>query len=133
MTYLIDTHWIASFLNGREEARQLFQALTFQESAMSLVTYGEIYEGIYYGRNPLQSERSFQQFLRALAVLPLNRAILRQFGRIRGDLRRRGEIIGDPDILIAATALHHNLTLVTQNRQHFERIPELQLYRSDAP
>lgn len=34
----------------------------------------------------------------------------------------------DPDLLIAATALHHDLTLVTRNRKHFERIPGLDLY-----
>jgi len=37
-------------------------------------------------------------------------------------------MIGDFDILIAATALHHDLTLVTRNRRHFERIPNLALY-----
>jgi tRNA(fMet)-specific endonuclease VapC len=47
---------------------------------------------------------------------------------IRGDLKRRGLTIGDFDILIAATALHHDLTLVTRNRRHVSRIPDLQLY-----
>jgi tRNA(fMet)-specific endonuclease VapC len=129
MRYLIDTHWVASFLNGRQEARTLFEALSLEESAISLITYGEIYDGIYYGQNPQLAERGFRQLLRALPVLPLNRAMLRRFGYIRGDLRRRGELIGDPDILIAATALHHNLTLVTGNVRHFERIAGLSLYQ----
>lgn len=90
MKYLIDTHWVASFLNGRAEARSLLQILTFEESAISLITYGEIYEGIYYARNPKQAEQGFRQFLQAVPVLPLNRAILRRFATIRGDLRRRG-------------------------------------------
>jgi len=60
--------------------------------------------------------------------LPLNRAILERFGVLRGDLSRRGLTIGDFDLLIAATALHHDLTLVTRNRRHFSRIPSLRLY-----
>lgn len=40
------------------------------------------------------------------------------------------QIIGDPDILIAATALYHDLTLVTRNQAHFQRIPDLKLYHS---
>lgn len=60
-------------------------------------------------------------------ILPLNRSIMQRFARIRGDLRRKGQIIGDPDILIAATALYHNLTLLTRNRKHYGRIPMLKV------
>jgi predicted nucleic acid-binding protein len=102
--------------------------------AISLITFGEIYEGIYFsGHDPAAEERGFRQFLQGVAVLPLNRAIMRRFAHIRGNLRRTGQIIGDPDILIAATALHHNLTLATGNVNHFRRIPGLQLYRPPAP
>jgi predicted nucleic acid-binding protein len=54
---------------------------------------------------------------------------MRRFALIRGNLRNRGELIGDPDIMIAATGLHHNLTLVTRNVRHFERIAGLPLYQ----
>ncbi len=47
MTYLVDTDWIANFLKGRQDAYTLFQKLTFPEMAISLITYGEIYDGIY--------------------------------------------------------------------------------------
>lgn len=67
-------------------------------------------------------------FLSEVSLLPLDRAIMRRFARIRGDLRRRGQIIGDPDILIAATAIEHDLILVTRNVRDFQRIPDLKLY-----
>ena len=129
MTYLIDTHWVASYLRGRTEAQTLLHALRPSGLAISLITYGEIYEGIYYGTKPAQDEIAFHQFLRVANVLPLNRRVMQRFARIRGDLRRRGELIGDPDVLIAATALYHNLTLVTGNVRHFERIAGLSLYQ----
>jgi tRNA(fMet)-specific endonuclease VapC len=127
MSYLVDTDWVADWLDGRDDAVRTLTPLLADGIAISLITYGEIYEGIYYGRAPIAAERMFRRFLDQVTVLPPNRSIMRRFALIRGDLRRRGLIIGDPDILIAATALHHDLTLVTRNRAHFERIPDLRL------
>ena len=129
MTYLIDTDWAVEYLKGRPAATQLLQALQPQGLAISMITFGEIYEGIYFGTNPQQSERSFKQFLRVIDVIPLSRQIMRRFARLRGELRRQGMLIADPDLLIAATAIHHGLTLLTHNTRHFERIPNLTLYR----
>lgn len=132
MRYLIDTDYVADWLKGRQPAVELLTRLHTDGIVISLITYGEIYEGITYGRDPRGHERVFQQFLRRVSVLPLNRAIMRRFAQIRGDLRQRGLLIGDPDVLIAATALHHDLVLVTRNRHHFERIATLQLYPTTA-
>jgi tRNA(fMet)-specific endonuclease VapC len=129
MTYLVDSDWVSSYLNGRPEAVQLLSSLRTAGLAISLITYGEIYEGIYFGRDPQAYERVFREFLRRVQVLSPNRAIMRQFARLRGTLRRRGQTLPDPDILIAATALYHSLTLVTRNLRHFERIPNLQLHQ----
>ncbi len=107
----------------------LLRTLEPQGLAISLITYGEIYDGIYSGSSPQRQERIFRQFLQGTDVLPLNKSIMKRFARIRGQLRRTGNIISDPDILIAATALHHKLTVVTRNIRHFERIPDLNLYQ----
>jgi predicted nucleic acid-binding protein len=133
MTYLLDSDVVADWLRGRADAVQLVATLSSRALVISLITYGEIYEGIYGSRDPRTSEQGFVQFLRGVEVLPLNRRIMQRFARVRGELRRSGMIIGDPDLLIAATALHHGLTVVTRNVRHFERIPELTLYQSDAP
>ena len=128
MNYLIDTDWIIDYLKGRQSAIQLLQTHAADNLAISLMTYGEVYEGIYFGPNRRVNDAGFRHLLRGIIVLSFNRRIMQRFARIRGDLRNRGEIIGDPDILIAATALHHNLVLMTQNRRHFQRVPGLLLY-----
>ena len=128
MSYLIDTDWVASYLKGRSDAQNLLQSLRPLGIAIGLITYGELLDGIYYGHDPAANERAFRQFLRVTTVLPLNRRIMEHFARIRGGLRQHGQLIGDPDILIAATALHHRFTLVTGNTKHFQRIPGLMLY-----
>ena len=131
MSYLVDTDVVANALKGRPEEAALLTNLSPQRLAISLITYGEIYDGIYYGRDPQTNERIFQQFLRWVDVLPLNRTVMRQFARVRGHLRRSGQIIPDPDLLIAATALYHNFTLVTHNTRHFNRVPNLKLYKTN--
>ena len=127
MSYLVDSDWVADYLKGRAPIVQQLDRLAPDGLAISLITFGEIYEGIYYGRDPRGHEAGFRSLLRVIDVLALNRAILRRFARIRGQLRRQGQLIGDLDILIAATALEHDLTLLTRNRRHFDRIPELKL------
>jgi tRNA(fMet)-specific endonuclease VapC len=130
MTYLVDTDWVADFLKGRRPALDLFEALGPDGLAISIITYGEIQEGILYWQNRQPHEHGFRQFLRWVRVLPLTRTTMQHFARIRGDLRVRGQLIGDMDLLIAATALTHQLTLLTRNVRHFERIVGLQLHRS---
>lgn len=128
MKYLIDTDWVADHLANRPAATELLDSLLADGLAISLVTYGEIYEGILYSlRRSVQLEAAFLEFLRWCRVLPLDEAIMRRFAGIRGGLRRRGEFIGDADTMIAATALQHDLILVTRNVDHFRRIQGLEL------
>lgn len=128
MSYLIDTDWVVEYLKGRDPAKRIIDALAPEELAISLITYGEIYEGIYYGRDPKRAEQGFLQFIRGIDILPLNRPIMKEFAKLRGQLRKTGQRLDDPDLLIAATAIYHDLTLFTHNRRHFSRIPTLKLY-----
>lgn len=128
MKYLVDTDWVAYYLKGRESAVELLTRLAGDGLGISLVTFGEIYEGIYYGKDPEQAEQGFREFLDWVDTVPLNRTVMKRFARIRGHLRGEGQLIGDPDTLIAATAIYYGLTLGSRNVRHFERVPGLQLY-----
>src|SRR5437764_8655400 len=129
MKYLVDSDYVADYLGARPSAIQLLSSFAKDDLSISLITYGEIYEGIHFGRDPQKTKEVFHLFLHSVAILPLSQPIMRQFARIRGELRRTGKIIGDFDILIASTAIQHNLTLVTRNIKDYERIPELALYQ----
>jgi tRNA(fMet)-specific endonuclease VapC len=60
-------------------------------------------------------------------ILGLDDEVCKRFGQLRGSLRKRGQGIGDFDLLISATALRHSLTLLTNNRKHFEGVSGLQI------
>ena len=130
MSYLIDSDYVADYLGAKPYATELLSSLLAEGISISLITFGEIYEGIYYGRDPEKTEEVFQRFLRVADTLPLTKPITQRFAQIRGELRRTGNIIGDFDILIAATAISHHLTLVTRNIKDYQRIPQLNLYHS---
>lgn len=126
--YLVDSDVVADALKGKSQAVQLLSTLSPDGLAISLVTYGEIYEGILYSRDSKASERVFNRFLRDVTVVPMTRPIMRRFAQLRGQLRAAGNIISDFDLLIAATAIQNNLTLVTRNKRHFARVPGLTIY-----
>jgi len=60
MKYLIDTDWVIEYLKGRERVTKVLSSLTTDGLAISLFTYGEVYEGICFGRNPKQNERALE-------------------------------------------------------------------------
>jgi tRNA(fMet)-specific endonuclease VapC len=129
--YLIDTDYVIDALHGTAHAVQTLVDLAPQGLAISLITYGELYQGAYYARNPSTARQGLQRFLTDKELLPVTPAIAEQFGVIRGGLSRPlQQQIGDMDLLIAATAIAYDLTLLTRNVKDFQHIPGLKLYRT---
>ena len=128
LTCLIDSDWTADNLKGRQDATALVNRLAPDGTAIRVVTHAEIYEGIFCGSDPTAHEASFRAFLRIAELLQITRLVARRFARGRGSLRQQGLLIPQADLFIAATALHHDLSLVTRNRRHYDRIPNLTLY-----
>jgi tRNA(fMet)-specific endonuclease VapC len=125
--YLIDSDWTADYLKGHATAVALLQQLFPDGLGISIVTFAEVYEGVYYGSNSRQNELIFRRFLKGVRVLPITRSVARRFARVRGELRARGQLIPQPDLFIAATAISSRLTLVTRNTQHFQRVSDLSI------
>ena len=94
---------------------------------ISIVSVAEIYEGIYGSTDIQQDENLLAEFLEPLEILYVTEAVCRTFGQERRRLRSLGALIGDFDLLIAATAIHNGLTLLTNNRRHFARVRDLSI------
>jgi tRNA(fMet)-specific endonuclease VapC len=128
MTYLIDTDWVIDHLNHIEHVTRRLEELAPEGLALSIISLAELYEGVYYSRDSVESEAALQRFLNPeLTILSLDEETCKIFGKERGRLRTAGLLIGDCDLLIGATALRHRLTLLTNNRRHFERIEGLRM------
>jgi tRNA(fMet)-specific endonuclease VapC len=126
-SYLIDTDWIISQLKGRKQIQAKLLQLQPDGLGISIISLAELQEGIIYSGNPMENQRKLEDFLSSVMIFDINDEICEIFGFHRGILRKQGLMIGDFDLLIASTCLHHNLILLTNNRKHFERINSLQM------
>ena len=129
-SYLLDTDWVVDILNGQEKAIHTALELASAGLAISIITYGELYEGAAFAHNPEPAIAGLRSFLKGKAILPLTQPLMERFAQIRGNLPKPiRQQIGDLDILIAATCLAHDLTLLTRNLKDFQKIPHLKLYQ----
>jgi len=127
LRYLVDTDWVINYLRAHPAIVSRLGELQPQGLALSIISLAELYEGVFYSRDPDGDGQDLADFLRGVTVLGIDADIAQLFGRERGRLRAAGMMIGDFDLLIGATALAHNLTLLTNNRSHFERIDGLRM------
>lgn len=125
MQYLIDTDWAVWWLRGRQEFVEQLSTLRQAGLAISAVTLAELVTGVQRSSDRGQREAALRNFLRRVTVLPFTDAIAYRFGDENARLLSQGSSIGQFDLAIAATALHHDLTLLTENRRHYERVPGL--------
>jgi tRNA(fMet)-specific endonuclease VapC len=125
LRYLIDTDWVIHYLNGHPSIVVRLNSLTGQGCALSVVSLAELYEGVYFSSNPTGNEQALDDFLRGASVLGIDAETCKIFGQHRGRLRAKGKMVGDFDLLIGATGLRHGLTVLTNNRRHFELIEGL--------
>ena len=125
--FLLDANAVSHFIRFPDGviARRL-AAVGDTECATSIVVAAELRFGAELKGSPRLTERVDGALLR-LAVLPLDVDADRHYGRIRADLRRRGQPIGANDMLVAAHALALGATLVTDNIREFERVGGLLL------
>ncbi len=125
MNYLVDTDWVIDYLHDVARVAERLAELSSDELGISVISYAELYEGVYLSVDPEGAERNLLDFLVDIPLVMLDEDTCRIFARQRGRLRRTGRMIGDLDLLIAATSLRHNLTLLTNNRRHFEQVEGL--------
>jgi tRNA(fMet)-specific endonuclease VapC len=126
---LLDTDTLSGVIKGRADLvvqRAQKYLLTHKQCTYSIITRYEILRGLK-AREALQQTAVFEERCQESRVLPLTDVVVVRAAEIYADLYRSGRLISDADILIAATALTHNLVLVTEKASHFERIAGLRL------
>ena len=97
---------------------------TYSLLTFSLITRYEVLRGLK-AKNAVVQIGAFEKLCTVSEILPLTDTIVQRAAEIYGTLHQQGQLIGDADILIAATAIENDLTCVTNNENHFKRIPNL--------
>lgn len=125
---LLDTNILTAFLKGNAQVvAQMERHLDeVGRPSISIITYYELLRGLKELGSP-RKLADFEDLVNHLHLRLLTRRVIGIAADLYVELRRRGEPLEDADILIAATALAHGLTLVTDNERHFRRIPKLKV------
>jgi tRNA(fMet)-specific endonuclease VapC len=121
-SFLVDTDWVIDHFNQVKPVTRRLRELQNEGLALSIISVAELWEGVFFSKVPERSEAALEVFLSGVVILVIDEEICKRFGRLRGSLRQQGRVIDDFDLLIAASALRHDLTLLTNNRRHFENI-----------
>ena len=98
-----------------------------EELSLSAVSVAELTHGAWRSAHREDNLARLEVLLAAVIVLPFDEASARRFGNLKAELETRGEPLDDLDLEIASIALENNLTLVTNNTDHFKRIKGLEL------
>ena len=114
--------------------RTITRALPAERFAISSVTAAELLVGVDRANSPQLREqrvRIVERVLSDLPVLPYDLPVARIHARLWAQLAMAGTIIGDRDLMIAATALTHGYDVLTHNVRHFARVPGLVVWQPD--
>jgi len=132
MSYLADTTYLIDLVAGDEGAVKLAHELDAVDETVyiSVITVEEYLRGIYYlyWENKRMLKRKLMEAKRDLSafeILPVTYEIAVKASEIEVDLIKRGEAVSLADLIIAATAMYHNLVLITRNVRYFKRIGKL--------
>ena len=122
MMFLLDTDTCVFWLRGRAAVHVRLAAVGPEALSISAVTLAELRYGADCSAQPDANHRAIDDFVSGVDVLAVDADIARAFGEIKAQLRRLGNLIEDFDLLLAATALTNDLTLITNNTAHFGRV-----------
>lgn len=125
---LLDTDIISYFFRGVPSVKEkVAQHLdSGQGINISVITYYEVCNGLYYKDARRQLEK-FKEFASYCTIIPLIPEVADIAAQIFSELRKSGKTVGHTDILIAGTAIYHDLQLITNNTKHYQDVANLNL------
>jgi predicted nucleic acid-binding protein len=130
MAFLFDTDAISELLRLRplQIYVEWLRKIPREKQFTSSVVVGELYKGAYRSHARQRHLKNIEQrILPAVTALPYDVATAKVFGQIRAKLEQADTMLPDADIQIAATAIYHDLELVSGNLRHFSRIAKLKI------
>jgi tRNA(fMet)-specific endonuclease VapC len=133
MSYLLDTNICSAHIRRPSGLFHRFQQ-HFGRLFISTVVLGELYAWAFRRDDPYKLIDFFEEeILPELGILPYEENCAFEFGKIRGAFIKQGIAYDPVDLMIAATALFHDLTLITHNVADFRNVPNLRIEDWLAP
>lgn len=125
MNYLIDTDIIIYSLKNHQKVNENFSSFRNSPKSISVITYGELVYGACKSQYVETNLAKVHRLAEIFPIINISPSVMETFGDLKVSLEQSGRIIDDMDLMIASTAITHNLILVTNNDRHFRRIEGL--------
>jgi tRNA(fMet)-specific endonuclease VapC len=125
--FLLDTDTIIYSLKGHAAVIRNLETHQLDPLGISAISLMELYCGAFKSDKVTANLAKVRYIENGFEILPIDASIAETFGMIKSSLESRGTPLDDFDLAIAASALTHNLTLVTNNEKHFRRVEGLKL------
>jgi tRNA(fMet)-specific endonuclease VapC len=126
--FLLDTNICIYIRREKPEGvLRRFRTLRQGEAVLSVITFGELLYGAAKSTRGAEALRRLAELTDLLPVLGMPAEAAESYGTMRADLERRGEMIGNNDLWIAAHAKAAGLTLVTNDEREFRRVRGLKM------
>lgn len=125
MKYLLDINICIALLRGDRNVANRLINIGNNNCAISIITVLELMYGAYNSKHVEKERQSVNELVSHLRVIPIEHCAI-EYANNKTKLRRAGTPVDDFDLLIASTALHYDLTLVTDNLKHFQRIENIE-------
>lgn len=127
MAFLIDTDIIIYSLKGNTQINNWMYENQNMPKFISVITFGELTYGARKSQHPEKNIATAIRISELFPIIDINNGIIEIFGELKAKLEKNGNTIDDMDLLIASTAIYMNMSLVTNNKNHFSRISDLVL------
>lgn len=124
--YLLDTCVCISMFRNEGKVRETLQNVGVENCYISEITIAELYFGLAKASDKKRKLEDIREVQRLFRIIPAYSSF-KEYGEIRLSLEHTGQRVDQFDLLIGATAMHHELTLVTSNVKHFERMQGLEI------
>ncbi len=127
MKYLLDTDICIYYLKGNAKIKETIASINCEELSISIITQAELLYGAYNSEKVDENLAKIDMLKKSLKVTGLDEKSLNIYARTKAELKRKGGLIDEFDLLIASVAIANGLILVTNNKKHFDRISGLKL------
>jgi tRNA(fMet)-specific endonuclease VapC len=125
--WFLDTNVCIMYFRGHAQVCGHWRQHGASDIAIPLTVYAELLVGAEKSSQSLRVLREIEALLEAHEVIEITEDVAEHYAHIRAELEKRGASIGSNDLWIAATAIAHGATLVTNNTEEFSRVPGLKI------
>lgn len=131
--FILDTDICIYWLKGNKSIERKIIKSGMENVIITVITECELFYGAFKSVRKENNLAAVESLKKKIRTLHTTNNVSFLYGKIKAELEARGQALDDADLLIAAIALVNNSTLVTNNTEHFKRIPGLNIENWKQP